>query len=345
MTRLLPALMIVSACHSSTGDDSTGDDSPPDSAPDYVHDPGLEGAPFTLDDPACSDQSGHIFCDDVIYSMVDGQSLHLDLYAPPAARSGPVPAVMYVHGGGWLEGSWNQLGLNPATYLDAGYIVLSIEYRLTADPFPQPSGFQFPDNLQDVKTAVRWLRAKAPGIVDGNRILAYGFSAGAHLVSVLGTTPNVAELEGRGDPRISSIPTAVVGLSTPLDFHLFFPQNPPLDPACPPQPPPAPGGTPADGVSLLLGVAPADFETLAGSPKLDWVSALTYASPSSAPMIMFAGTCDQTVPYHGLEEMAEMAQQVNAPFETFITPMAKHGGTLGTPEAQAKLAAFIAAHL
>jgi acetyl esterase/lipase len=187
------------------------------------------------------------------------------------ARNGPVPAIVYVHGGGW----------HPQTYLDAGYVVLSIEYRLTADPFKQTTGITFPENLIDVKTALRWLRAKAAGFVDGNHLLAYGFSAGAHLVSVLGTTTGVAEFEGCGDPRISSAPTAVVGLSTPLDLHLFFRQNPPLDGVCPSQLLPVPTGTPADDVSLVLGVAPADFETLAGSPKLEWVSAMKYASPSS----------------------------------------------------------------
>jgi acetyl esterase/lipase len=345
MTKFLATLAVVAACHNDAmpGDDDTNPDgSPP---PTFVDDPGLDGAPFTLDDASCSEQSGHILCDDVVFSVVDGTSLHLDLQVPLAARTGRVPAIMYVHGGGWLAGSWNEFGLDVPTYLAAGYAVLSVEYRLTADPFPNRTGIQFPQNLQDVKTAVRWLRIKAAGFIDADRILAYGFSAGAHLVSVLGTTAGDAEFEGRGDPSISSTPNGVVALSAPLDFHLFFPMNPPLDASCPPQDPPRPGGTPADGVSLLLGVDPASFETLADSPKLEWVTAMSYVSASTSPMLLFAGTCDQTVPYAGLAEMAAAAQAVGAPVETFLAQGAKHGGTLGSPEAKAKLAAFIAARL
>ena len=323
---------------------------PPDSGPNapdassFVHDPGLEGPPFRLDDSKCTALADRIVCTDVLFSTVDGTELLLDLFAPLAARSQRVPAIMYVHGGGWLAGSHAAAGLDIDTFIAAGDVVLSIDYRLTAmhgDP-QMPTGIVFPQNLQDVKTAVRWLRTKAGDFVDPDRILAYGFSAGAHLVSLLGTTASVAAFEGRGDPTIPSSVRAVVGLSTPIDFHLFVPQNPPLADTCPPQPPPGPGGTPSIGISLLIG---GDFADPANSAKLDEVSALTYIDASSAPMKLFAGTCDQVVPYTGAKALVDLGTARGAQVSEHVTDGAFHGGTLSTPDAKQELGTFIAAQL
>src|SRR5208282_427991 len=80
----------------------------------------------------------------------------LDLYIPRAAVTRPLPIAMYVHGGGMTAG--DKSDLNPV-FLDAlasaGYAVASVNYRLA----PQ---FKFPAQIEDVKCAIRYLRAKAP---------------------------------------------------------------------------------------------------------------------------------------------------------------------------------------
>ena len=314
---------------------SDDDPPPPPGDDDFVHDPGLEGAPFSLDQ--CVSSAAAITCLDVEYSVVDGTPLHLDLWAPPRARTETVPVIFYLHGGGWSSGSHHDPGLDVAGYVAAGYAVASVEYRLTLDRARQPSGVVWPMNLQDVKTAVRWFRSKGADIIDGDRIMAYGFSAGAHLAVLAAATPGVAAFEGRGDPAIPSTIRAAVALSPPVDFHLFVPENPPLDEDCGPQ---DPGNqTPGEAVTLLIG---GPFDDPSNDAILTELSATPHVSPQTAPTLMFAGTCDLTVPYQGAVALAELARAQNLPqIETFVSQGATHGKTLTVPGARDRLAAFI----
>jgi hypothetical protein len=133
----------------------------------------------------------------------------------------------------------------------------------------------------------------------------------------------------------------IVALSAAIDFHLFVPQNPPLDSSCAPQDPAT--QTPQEAVPLLIG---GDINDPNNSQKLTDLSPMTYLSPSSAAMLFFAGTCDQTVPYHGAEELAEVAQQRGvSQVSAFVSVGATHGGTLGSPEAKQRLSEFLTAQL
>jgi acetyl esterase/lipase len=137
----------------------------------------------------------------------------LDLYMP-VRHLGPLTdpgLVVYVHGGGWLEpgnvkANWvSQTFVN--AFLSAGYAAASINYRLSSEA-------HFPAQIQDVKTAVRWLRAHAARYsYDPAEIAAFGDSAGGQLVALLGTSQGVPALEGSslGYPRVSSgIKAAIV---------------------------------------------------------------------------------------------------------------------------------------
>ncbi len=349
--------MILAGCNSGSSpstDPDPGDEVPPDSivpvidaAPAPVTpDPGLEGSPFELSDPSCTELSDQIQCTNVVYSIVNpGQTetrLHLDLHLPLAAKTARVPTIVFLHPGGWSVGSYHALSqLQLASYLARGYAVVSVEYRLTLNPDHSVSGITFPDNLKDVKTAVRWLRIKAGAFVDPDRLMAYGVSAGAHLAALVGATSSVVAFDGRGDPSVSTAVKAVVGISTPSDFHLFKPRNPPLADTCPSQPP---GQDPQQGVSWLLGVASIDDAT---EEALTTVSTLPYLDTSSPPMQFFAGTCDQTVPYQGVDvSLRSRMQELGlSQIHVFISPNAFHGTTLQAPQAQATLDAFVASQL
>jgi len=114
----------------------------------------------------------------------------LDTYSPPPA-SRPRPAVLIVHGGGWTEGIYRYSMAPYAQRLaEAGYVTVNIEYRLT------PNGGQFPHAVQDCFCALAWMRNHAAELaIDPARIAGFGYSAGGHLVSMLGTAaddPGVA---------------------------------------------------------------------------------------------------------------------------------------------------------
>jgi len=107
----------------------------------------------------------------------------LDLYIPRAAVTRPLPVAMYVHGGGMTTG--DKSDLNPVfldTLASAGYAVVSINYRLA----PQ---FKYPAQSQDIKCAIRYLRASAPRYgLDGSEIFAFGTSVGGQLVALAALT-------------------------------------------------------------------------------------------------------------------------------------------------------------
>jgi acetyl esterase len=121
---------------------------------------------------------------DLVYRTVDGQDLHLDAFVPATAGAARRPAVVFVHGGGWAGGEKESIDDEARWAAGLGYVTFSVEYRLApAHPYPAA--------VDDVRAAVRWLRAPAQAAefgVDPKRIGAVGASAGGHLVGMLATT-------------------------------------------------------------------------------------------------------------------------------------------------------------
>lgn len=120
---------------------------------------------------------------DIEYGLAGGESLKLDAYVPEGA--GPFPAVILVHGGGWNAGDKSG-GPKKNAYMvpmqeplqRAGFAWFSINYRLA------PKN-RFPANLEDVQTAIRWVKAHAAEYhLDPKRIAISGESAGGHLVAL-----------------------------------------------------------------------------------------------------------------------------------------------------------------
>lgn len=147
---------------------------------------------------------------DLVYATVGDRKLPLDLYVPKES-DGPLPVVMWVHGGGWRNGSKGNAG--PARALiQHGYAVVDVEYRLSGEAI-------FPAQIQDCKAAVRWIRANAKQYnLDDDRIGVWGSSAGGHLVALLGTSGDVAEFETKSNADYSSRVQAVCDWFGPTDL-------------------------------------------------------------------------------------------------------------------------------
>ena len=125
------------------------------------------------------------------YAEYDGRKLRLDVFRP-RQRTGPLPAVVCIHGGGWRNGDRGSQTAVAQTLAANGYVAVTITYRLRDEAI-------FPAAIQDCKAAVRWLRANAKRLgVDPQRIGATGLSAGGHLAALLATSGGVPELEGDG---------------------------------------------------------------------------------------------------------------------------------------------------
>ncbi|MFB3079705.1 MAG: alpha/beta hydrolase fold domain-containing protein [Lysobacterales bacterium] len=148
---------------------------------------------------------------DIEYARIDTISLKLDVYLPKNATP-PYPVIVWIHGGGWLAGS--KENARAAFMVNFGYAVVSINYRFS----PQAI---FPAQIYDCKAAVRWIRANANQYnFDPERLGAWGLSAGAHLVSLLGTAADVDSLEGDvgSNSQFSSRVQAVCDWYGPSNF-------------------------------------------------------------------------------------------------------------------------------
>jgi acetyl esterase/lipase len=134
---------------------------------------------------------------------------------PEAAAGERLPAIVIVHGGGWSSGSKQSRVYRTMAlyYAFKGYVTASVDYRLTGEA-------PFPACIEDVKCAVRWLRAHADEYhIDPDRIGGFGHSAGAHLVLMLAMCPPSAGLEGDGGAsEFSSGLSCVVAASTPTCY-------------------------------------------------------------------------------------------------------------------------------
>ena len=162
---------------------------------------------------------------DITYSRNDGyRPLKLDIYTTKTKAAAPKPLVIWLHGGGWYTGDQRGGAIATPAYRNwpnylavlaaRGYVVAGVAYRFSAEA-------RYPAAIQDVKAAVRWLRANAATYgIDPNRVIVWGASAGAQLAAVLGTSCDVPELEGakvRGAEGSSCV-QGVIDFYGPSDF-------------------------------------------------------------------------------------------------------------------------------
>lgn len=212
----------------------------------------------------------------------------LDLYLPPEDGAALRPALVAVHGGGWRggdkqRGQWSRI---PAEYASYGYVAISVNYRLTGEA-------PWPAQIEDVKAAVRWLRAHAEEYrIDPGRIGAYGNSAGAHLVSLLGLVDKAAGLEG-SSPHLeqSSLVQAVCASATPTDFLNWG----------------SPGVLPRRLGNTFLAGPDGGLEARARQ-----ASPITYAKSGAPPFLLVHGTADRTVPIQQSDRFAAALREAGA---------------------------------
>ncbi|MCE1273633.1 MAG: alpha/beta hydrolase [Chlorobiales bacterium] len=229
---------------------------------------------------------------DLTYSTVPGfRPLLLDLYVP--ASKGPRPLVIFVHGGSWTMGSKRLTGHYAdfpgvlASLANRGFTVASIDYRLSSEA-------KFPAAVQDVKAAIRYLRANASRYgIDRNRVAVWGASAGAHLAAMAALTGDEPSLEPeyRDNSELSDRVQALVGWYGPYDMATMFKQAASASPA------PANPGSPEAAAEAM---GPLNFFgcTMQGCPPgiIEKASPVTWIDKNDPPTLLVHGTSDTTVP-------------------------------------------------
>jgi acetyl esterase/lipase len=170
--------------------------------------------------PASRSQFSVRVVPDVAYLELDGSVLRLDLTLPDA-QPGLRPTVLYLHGGAWRSGGRadpDATHFAPAL-ATRGYVVASADYRLS-DVAVWPAAFH------DCKMAVRWLKANSASYgIDPERIAVVGYSAGAHLAALLGTTTGIAAEDGPAPLAPDVSVRAVVAISGVYDTEAHYRQR------------------------------------------------------------------------------------------------------------------------
>jgi len=218
------------------------------------------------------------------------QILKLDAYVPTGA--GPHPAIVVIHGGAWKMGNKAQLALHAAALARAGFACFCIEYRLAPE-------HKWPAQLLDCKAAVVWIRAHADRFqLRRDWVAAYGYSAGAHLACMLGTTgpeDGFEDPEHRGDTSIQ----AVAAGGTPCDFTVVPPR--------------------ARWLVYWLG------KTRLEAPELyRRASPINYVDPSDPPTLFYHGTADRLVPLPPVRRYVDRLREVGVRAELVEIPDAGH---------------------
>jgi acetyl esterase/lipase len=252
-----------------------------------------------------------VFPDIVYRHAADGRRPRLDLYLPRRGAIPPPgrPAVVAIHGGGWRGGTKNTYGREVARLARRGYVVASVEYVLS-----EPGRPTWPENLDDVREAVRWVRRHAAEYgIDPARIAAMGSSAGGHLAELLGT-------QARGDEPEASV-QAVVNLYGPSDLAGLFR---------------SPGAVMP--LRLYLGRDPKD-----APGRYRDASPIAHASGRSAPTLIIHGDADMLVPVAQSRAMAERLKAAGIPAEVHVIHGAPHafGLTVFDRDLVPEIAAFL----
>lgn len=142
----------------------------------------------------------------VTFRRVAGTTLRLDVTTPaePLAEGVRRPALVQIHGGGWVIGDKREQGLPLIKRMASnGWVCFNVNYRLSP-------GATWPDHLVDCKAAIAWIRAHADEYgIDPDFIAVTGGSAGGHLAAMVGLTGNDPSLQPGFEEADCSVQAAV----------------------------------------------------------------------------------------------------------------------------------------
>jgi acetyl esterase/lipase len=140
------------------------------------------------------------------FGRASGRTLKLDLYRSARVPSTQAPVIVWIHGGGFYEGTREEIGPYSVEFARRGYLSISIDYRLHTESFVlRRNGWKRAavDAQHDAQAAVRWVRRHAVALgVDTDRIYVGGFSAGA--ITALRVSQRPEDPGRSGNPGLSS---------------------------------------------------------------------------------------------------------------------------------------------
>jgi acetyl esterase/lipase len=231
----------------------------------------------------------------IVYGVADNFETRLDLYRPRGDR-GPLPTLIQIHGGGWVGGSKEANALRFLPYLEMGWAVINVQYRLGQVELA-------PAAVEDSLCALRWVIRNADEYrLDASRIVLTGYSAGGHLALTTGITPSSEGLD-RQCPGNEPLQVAAIvnwyGITDVVDLL----EGP---------------NTRSYAVQWLGSMT--DRKEVATR-----VSPLTHVRPGLPPILTIHGDADPTVPYSHALRLQEALDGAGVPNRLHTVPGGGHG--------------------
>ena len=297
--------------------------------------PAQTSVPDLPDLPPARATDRRLVLDAVTYARPLGfRPLLMDVHLP-SGHSGPVPCVVWIHGGGWRDGdrrfppgNWGQDDHWFRLLVASGMAVATIDYRLSGEA-------RYPAQLADAQAAIRFLRHHAGRLrIDPDRIGVAGESAGGHLAALVALTGDspVAPTD-RSVVGPSSAVTAAVPMYAVTDLLAFGPDGP-------------------DGAGDETWAGPHPVDLLLGQRACEVVDIARDASPvrhvhgSAPPMLLLHGEEDTVVPSGHSERLAAALASVGATVRLELVLGGEHcfAGADPAPALQSAVA-FLVEHL
>jgi acetyl esterase/lipase len=287
--------------------------------------------------PSEADAYVATYLKDVVYARRGSRELRLQILMPedrssllpPEERSTipPRPLIVYVQGSAWLPQALYAAIPQLADFAHAGYVVASVEYRPSTEAVA-------PAQIQDVKAAIRFLRAHAVEYnIDPNRVGIWGDSSGGHMAALAGLTDGFKPFLTDDYPDHSSAVQAVVDFYGPTDFTRMndFPTR--LDHDAPDSP-----------ESIVVGgpiQEPAQARAVRAYNPITHIA----ADKSAPPFLILHGDRDSLVPFNQSVLLYEALRDAGHDVTFYKVAGADHGVRFWTPAVMDVVRAFLDEHL
>jgi acetyl esterase/lipase len=237
---------------------------------------------------------------DVVYGSANNTPLKLDIWYP-RDNPNPTPTLVYIHGGGWIFGSKEGAVYQLLPYLEKGWRVVNVEYRMASNSLA-------PGAVEDTRCALRWIYRNAKQYnFDTSKIVLTGHSAGGHLSLITGMLPDGTPLDNRcyGDEKYGDVKMKVAAI---INWYGITDVNDLIQ-----------GQNLKNYAPMWMGSQPNAAE-IAKS-----VSPLTYVREGLPPIITIHGDKDDVVPYSHATRLQEALNKAKVPNKLITVKNGGHG--------------------